>query len=154
MRIGISANRRIIVGRKKDAIRNGISIRITGTARSLSIAGNRTSNCPLLETALSAMVMIGMIDLIGSIKPMISDLMSRLGGEPQFMIGWGAGSVWTTDLVTMLDTFLGTKRNLKRWQMHEFPMSSYFAEMPILTEWSQEEFVGNQKGNRNFLHGA
>jgi len=87
MRIGIGANRRIIIGKKKDAGRNGIGIRIIGTARSLSIVGNRTSSCPLLETALSAMVMIGMIDLVGSIRTMIGDLMSRLGEEPQFMIG-------------------------------------------------------------------
>jgi len=85
-----------------------------------------------------------MTDLIGSIKIVIGDLMSRLGGEPRFMIGWGAGSVCTTDLVTVLDTFLGTKRNFRKWQMHEFPMSSYFAEMPILTEWSQEKFVGDR----------
>jgi len=87
VKIGIGANRRIIVGKKKDADKNGIGIRIIGTARSLSIAGSRSSNCPLLETALSAMVMIGMIDLIGSIKTMIGDLMSRLGGELRFMIG-------------------------------------------------------------------
>jgi len=144
VKIGISANRRIIVGKKKDAGRNGIGIRIIGTAYSLSIAGSRTSSCLLLETALSAMVTIGMIDLIGSIRTMIDDLMSRLGEEPQFMIGWGAGSVCMTNLVTVLDTFLGTRRNLRRWQMHEFPMSSYFAEMPILTERTQEEFVDNR----------
>jgi len=68
---------------------SGIGIKIIGIARSLSTVGNRTSNCPLLETALSAMVMIGMIDLIASIKTMIGDLMGRLGGELQFMIGWG-----------------------------------------------------------------
>jgi len=144
VRIGIGANRRIIVGKRKVAGRNGIGIRIIGTARSLCIAGNRTSSCLPLETALSAMVMIGMIDSIGSIRTMIGGLMSRLGEEPQFIIGWGADSVCTTDLVTMLDTFPGTKRNLRRWQMHKFLMSSYFAEMPMLTEWSQEKFVGNR----------
>jgi len=87
MKIGISANRRIIDGKKKDADRSGIGIKIIGIACSLSTVGNRTSNCPLLETTLSAMVTIGMIDLIGSIKTMIGDLMSRLGGELQFMIG-------------------------------------------------------------------
>jgi len=80
------------------------------------------------------MVMIGMIDLIGSIRMMISDSMSRLGEEPQFMIGWGAGSVCMTDLVTVSDIFPGTKRSLRRWPMHEFPMSSYFIEMPIPIE--------------------
>jgi len=87
VKIGIGANRRIIVGKKKDAGRSGIDIKITGTSRSLSITGSKTLNYPLLEIALSAMVMIGMIDLIGSIKMMIDDLMGRLGGELQFMIG-------------------------------------------------------------------
>jgi len=113
MKIGIDVNRRIIVGEKRDAGRNGIGIRITRTTCSLSIAGSKTSNCPLLETALSAMVMISMIDLIGSIKTLINDLMSRLGGELRFMIGKGADSVCTTDLVTILDTLPGTKRNLR-----------------------------------------
>jgi len=144
MKIGIGANRRIIVGKKKDIDRSGIGIRIIGTAHSLSIVGNKTSNCLLLETALSAMVTIGMIDLIGSIKMMIGDLMGRLGGELRFMIGWGAGSVCMIYLVTVLGTFLGTKRNSRRWQMHEFSMSSYFAEMLILTEWSQGKFVVNR----------
>jgi len=35
------------------------------------------------------MVMIDMTDPIGAIKTMIGDLMGRLGGERQFMIGWG-----------------------------------------------------------------
>jgi len=93
MKIGIGANRRIIIGKKKDADRSGIDIKITGTARSLSIAGSKTLNCPLLEIALGAMVMIGMIDLIGSIRTMIDDLMGRLGGELQFMILGGRLSV-------------------------------------------------------------
>jgi len=87
VRIGIGASRRILVGKKKDADRSGIGTRITETARSLSIVGSRTLNCPLLEITLNAMVMIGMIDLIDSIRMMISDLMDRLGGELQFMIG-------------------------------------------------------------------
>jgi len=117
VKIGIGANRRITIGKKKDADKNGISIKIIGTARSLSIAGSKTLNYPLLEIALNAMVMIGMIDLIGSIRTMIGNLMSRLGGEPQFMIGWGADSVCMIDLVTALNTFLGTKKSLRRWQM-------------------------------------
>jgi len=87
VKISIGANRRITVGKKKDADRSGIGIRITGTAHSLSTVGNRTSSFPMLGTALNAMVTIGMIDLIGSIRTMIGDLMSRLGEEPQFMIG-------------------------------------------------------------------
>jgi len=141
VKIGIGANRRIIIGKKKDDDRSGIGIKIIGTTRSLSTVGNRTSNCPLLETALSAMVMIGMIDLIGSIETMISDLMGRLGEELRFMIGWEAGSVCMIDLVTVSSTFPGTKKNLKKWRMHEFPMNSYFVGMLILIEWSQVKIV-------------
>jgi len=114
VRIGISANRRIIVGKKKDADKSGIGIRIIGISRSLSTAESKTSNYRLLEIALSAMVMIGMINLIGSIKMRIGDLMGRLGGELQFMIGWGAGSVYMTGLVTVSDIFLGVKRSWRR----------------------------------------
>ena len=81
MRIGIGASKKTIVGKKKDADRSGIDTRITGTACSLSIAGSRTLNYPLLEIAQSAMVMIGMTDPIGAITMMIGDLMGRLGGE-------------------------------------------------------------------------
>jgi len=110
MRIGIGASMKIIIGKKKDADRSGIGTRITGTPRSLSIAGSRTSSCPLLEIALSAMDMISMIDPIGAIKMMIKDLMGRLGGERPFMIGWGAGLVCTIGLVIVLNIFLGTRR--------------------------------------------
>jgi len=89
VKIVIGVNRRIVVEKKINADRSGIGIKITGTARSLSIAGSRTLNCLLLETALNAMDMIGMIDLIGSIGTMIGGLMGRLGEELQFMIGWG-----------------------------------------------------------------
>jgi len=141
VKIGISANRRIIVGKKKDAGRSGIGIKIIGIARSLSTVGNRTSICPLLETALSAMVMIGMIDLIGGIKTMIGDLMGRLGGELRFMIGWGAGPVCLTDLVIVSGTFPRAKKKMKKWRMHEYPMSSYFVGMLILIEWSQGKII-------------
>ena len=79
VKIGIGANRRILDGKRKDADKSGIGIKITRTTRSLSIVGSKTSNCPLLETAQSAMVMIGTIDLIGSIRTMIDVLMGRLG---------------------------------------------------------------------------
>jgi len=85
--IDIGVNRRIITEKKTNADRSGIGIHITRTAHSLCIAASKTLNCPLLEIALSAMVMIGMIDLIDSIRIMIDDLMGRLGGELQFMIG-------------------------------------------------------------------
>jgi len=78
------------------------------------------------------MVMIGMTDLIGAVKMMIDVLMGRLGEELQFMIGWEADSVYVTDLVTVSSIFPGTRKNLKRWPMHGFPMSSYFVGMLIL----------------------
>jgi len=136
------------------ADRSGTGIKIIGIARSLSTVGNRTSSCPLLETALDAMVMIGIIDLIGSIRMMIGDLMGRLGKEFQFMIGWGAGSMCMIDLVTVLGTFPGTKRSLKRWQMLEFLMSSYFVGMLIPIEWSQGKVVTHRQGSHNFLRGV
>jgi len=86
VRIGIGASKKTIIGKKKDADRNGIGTRITGTAHSLSIAGSITSSYLLLEIALSAMVMIGMTDPTGAITMMIGDLMGRLGGERRFMI--------------------------------------------------------------------
>jgi len=132
VKIGIGANRRTIIGKKKDADRSGIGTKITGIACSLFIAGNRTSSCPMLGIALNAMVMIGMTDPTGAIKMMIGDLMGRLGGERQFMIGWGADSVCTIGLVVMLNIFPGTRKSLKRWPMHEFPMSSYFVGTLIL----------------------
>ena len=89
MKIGIGASKKIIVGKEKGADRSGIGTRITGTARSLSIAGSRTLNYPLLEIAVNAMVMIDVTDPIGAITMMIGDLMGRLGRERQFMIGWG-----------------------------------------------------------------
>jgi len=124
VRIGIGANRRIIVGKKKDAGKSGIGIRITRATHSLSTVGSKISSCPLLETALSAMAMIDMINQVGSIKIMIGVLMGRLGEEPRFMIDWGAGSVCMIGLVTVSGIFPRTKRSLRRWQMHGFPMSS------------------------------
>jgi len=120
VKIGIGANRRIVVGKKKDADRSGISIKITGTTRSSSTVGSKTSSYQLLETALNAMAIIGTIDQIGSIRTMIGVSMGRLGEVPQFMIGWGADSGCMIGLVIVLVIFLETKRNLKRWQMHEF----------------------------------
>jgi len=132
VKIGIDANRRIDVGKKKDADRSGIGIKITGIARSSSTIGSKTSSYQLLETALSAMVMIGMIDGIGSIRTMIGVLVGRLEEEPQFMIGWGTDSVCMIGLVSVSSIFLGTKRSSRRWRMRESPMSSYFVEMLIL----------------------
>jgi len=59
-----------------------------------------------------------------------------------------------TDLVSESDIFPGTRRSLKRWQMHEFPMSSYFAEMLILTGWNQGKIIISRLDSHNFLHGV
>jgi len=134
VKIGIDANRWIVVEKKKDADKSGIGIKITRIVRFLSTVGSKTSSYQLLETTLNVMAMIDMIDEIGSIRTIIGVLMGRLGEEHQFMIGWGAGSVCMTGLVTVSDIFLEIKRSLKRWWMHKFPMSSYFAEMLILIE--------------------
>jgi len=87
VKIGIVANRKIIAGKKKDADKSGIGTKIIGIARSLSTIGSKTSSYQLLETALSATVIIGMIDQIGSIRTVIGILVDRLGEGHQFMIG-------------------------------------------------------------------
>jgi len=89
MKISIVANRKIIAGKKRDADKSGIGIKITGTAHSSFTVGSKTSSYLLLETALSAMAIIGMIDQIGSIRTMIGVLVGRLEEGHQFMIGWG-----------------------------------------------------------------
>jgi len=132
VKIGIVANRKIVAGKKKDADKSGIDIKITGTAHSSSTVESKTSSYLLLETSLSAMAIIGMIDQIGSIRTMIGVLVSRLEEGHPFMIGWGADSVCMIGLVTVSVIFPGTKRSLKRWQMREFLMTSYFAEMLTL----------------------
>jgi len=154
VKIGIGASKKIIVGRKKDVDRSGIGTRITGIARTLSIAGSRTSNCLPLGTALNAMAMIGMTDPIGAITMMIGGLMGRLGGEHQFMIGWGVDSVYTIGLVIVSNIFPEIKKSLKRWRMLGFPMCSYFAGMPILIGWSQGNIVDHRQGSHHFPHGV
>jgi len=88
--------------------------------------------------------MIGMIDQIDSSRTVIGVLMDRLGEGPQFMIGWGADSVCMTSWVSVSIISPETKRSFRRWQMREFPMSSYFAEMLILIGWNQGEIVVNR----------
>jgi len=144
VKIDIGANRRNVIGKKKDADKSGIGIKITGTARSSSTVGSKTLSYQLLETALSAMAIIGMIDRIGSTRTMIGVLMGRLEEGPQFMISWGADSVCMTGLVSVSGIFPETKRSLRRWRMHEFPMNSYFVEMLILIRWNQGRVVANQ----------
>jgi len=154
VRIDIDASKRIIVGRKKDAVKSGIGTRIIGIAHSLSIDGSITSSCPLLEIALNAMVMIGMTDPTDAITVTIGDLMGRLGGERPFMIGWGADSVCMIGLVIVLNIFLGIRKSLGRWLMHEFPMSSYFAGTPIHIGWSQGNIIVHRQGSHPFPHGV
>jgi len=141
VRIGIGASKRIIVGKRKDADRSGIGIGITGIARSSFTVGRKISNFLLSEIVLSAMVMIDMTDLVDAITMMIGDLMGRLEGERLSMNGWGAGSVCTTGSAIVLDISPGIRKNLKRWLMLGFPMSSYFAGMPILIGWSQGKII-------------
>jgi len=57
-------------------------------------------------------------------------------------------------LVNVSAIFPETKRSLKRWRMHEFPMSLYFVEMVILIGWNQGRLDINQYGGHNFPHGA
>ena len=144
MRIGIGANRRIVIGKKKDADKSGIGIRITGTAHSSSTVGSKTSSYEPLETAMSAMATIGMIDQIGSTRTMIGVLMGRSEEGLQFMIGWGADSVCMIGLVNVSGIFPETKRSLRRWQMRGSPMSSYSAGMLILIGWNQGETIVNR----------
>ena len=78
MKIRIVAKRKIVAGKKKDADKSGIGIKIIRITCSSSTVGSRTSSYQLLETALSAMAIIGMIDQIGSIRTMIGVLVGRL----------------------------------------------------------------------------
>jgi len=137
VRIGTGASKKIIIGKKKDADKNGISIGITGIVRSSSIAGRKISSFLLSGTARNAMVMIGMTDQIGSIRTITAGLMGRLGGERRFMISWGADSVCMIGLEIELNIFPGIKKSLRKWLMHGFPMSSYFAGTLTLIGWSQ-----------------
>jgi len=89
VRIGIGASKRTTIGKKKDADKSGISTGIIGISRSSFIVGRKISSFPLSGTARNVMVMIGMTDQIGSIRTITAGLMGRLGGERQFMIGWG-----------------------------------------------------------------
>jgi len=144
MRTDIGADRRSTIGKRKDADRSGIDTEITGIVHSSFIAGRRISSFLLSEIALSATVMIGMTGPIGATMMMIGGLMGRLEEGCPFMIDWGAGLVRTTSLAIVFNTFLGTRKSLKKWLMRGFLMSSFFAEMPILTRWSQGRIVAHR----------
>ena len=92
MKISITASKRIVAEKKKDADKSGIGIKTIGIAHSSSAIGSKISSYRLLETAQSAMVIIRMINQIGNIRTMIDDLTGRLEEGRQFTIGWGAGS--------------------------------------------------------------
>ena len=66
------------------------------------------------------------------------------------MIGWGAGLVCMTGLVNVSVIFQGTKRCLKKWQMHGCPMNLYSARMLTLIGWNQRRLAINQCGRHNF----
>ena len=80
--------------------------------------------------------------------------MGRLEGEHPSMNGWGADSVYTIGLVIVSSICPGTRKNLRRWLMHEFPTNSYFAGMPIRIGWSQWKIIAQQQGKDRFLHGV
>jgi len=132
VKIGTSVSKRIIIGKRKHADKNGIGIGITGIARSSFIVGRKTSNFPLSEIVPSATVMTGMRGPIGTTATMIGDITGRSEEERPFTIGWGAGSACTIGLAIVFNIFPGTRKNLKKWLMLGFPMSSYFAGMSIL----------------------
>jgi len=113
VKIGIVDNRKIVAGKKKDADKSGIGIKIIGIVHSSSTPGSKTSSYQLLEIARSAMAIIGMIDQIGIIKTMIDVLVGRLEEGHQFMIGLGVDSVCMTGLVSVSVIFLETKRSLR-----------------------------------------
>jgi len=77
VKTGTDASKRITVGKRKDADRNGIGIGIIGIACSSFTVGRKISSVPLSGIVLSAMVMIGMIEPIGAITTTIGDLMGR-----------------------------------------------------------------------------
>lgn len=100
------------------------------------------------------MVIIDMTDQIDDVKMIIGVLVDRLEEEHQFTIGWGVDSVCMTGLVSVSVIFPETKRNLRRWRMREFSMSSYFAEMLILIGWNQGKTIIDRRGNHNFPRGV
>jgi len=144
VKIGIVASKKIVAEKKKDADKSEIGIKIIGIARSSSTIGSKTLSYRLSKTTLCVMVIIDMIDQIGDIRTMIDVLMGRLEGGRQFMVGWGAGSVRMTGLVNMLAIFQETKRSLRRWRMHEFPMSLYFVGMLTVIGGNQGRFDINR----------
>jgi len=57
-------------------------------------------------------------------------------------------------LVSVSVLSLGIMKNLKRWQMNEFPMSLYFAEIHIFIMQNQRKSTINQCERQSFPDGA
>jgi len=150
VKIGIAVSKRIDAERKKDADKSGIGTKITGIAPSLFTIGNKISSYRLLETALNAMAIIGMIGRINDSRTMIDALMSQSWGGCQFIIDLGAGLVCMIVLVNVLVIFQGTKKSLKKWQIHECPMNLFSVAMLTLIGWNQGRFAINQCGRHSF----
>ena len=80
VKIGIAVSKRIDAERKKDTDKSAIGTKIIGITRSSFTIGSKISSYRLSETALSAMVIISIIDQIDDSGTMIDALMSRSGG--------------------------------------------------------------------------
>jgi len=139
VKIGISVSKKIDVKRRKGVDRSGIGTGIIGIARSLFTAGNKISSYRLFRIALSAMVIVGTIGQIRGSRIMIDVSMSRSGVGRQFMIGWGAGLTYTTGMVGVSVIFQRIRRNLKKWQMHGFPMNLYSTGILIIHRVESKE---------------
>jgi len=100
------------------------------------------------------MVMIDTISQINDSRTTIDVLVDRSEGEWRSMIDWGAGLACMIGLVSVLVVFQETKRSLKRWQMHGFPMSLYFVGMLILNGWNQGKFAISQCRRHSFPNGV
>jgi len=72
---------------------------------------------------------------------MIDVSMDRSGGERQFTIDWAVVSACLIDLANVSVIFRGIRKNLKKWQMHGFPINSYFAEIQTFIVWNQWRFA-------------
>jgi len=59
-----------------------------------------------------------------------------------------------TGLVNVLVIFQGTKKSLKKWEMHGYPMNLFSTGMLILIGWNQGRCAINQCGRHNFPSGV
>ena len=133
MKIGIVASRKIIGERKKGANEIGIGIRIIGIAHFSSTIGNRILNYQLLETALNAMAMIGIIDEIDTIKTMIDDSMGRLEEELVEMAN-----------ARVPDEFIFC-RDANTYRVESREIHNQSVRQPQLPQWCPEGLTRTQK---------